>query len=1255
VIAFTSPGPSEETIRPSVSIDPSGLLEVVSPAVMLAGERVGTIRVRGLRAGEATLIMGAGRLAVRVVEPRVERAGSDARPAIVAPAPGACVWGVFSVGVERRVEPGQADLPVRLRLPDGRTIEPERVSDASLGPDRRAVFEIDASGLAPGVCLLTPVVEGEAGLNLAGDPVGVLVVRPDDAAVASGEAEASYDVARPRRFQDERASVGRAEGASGGGYYNNFAAYPALCFPVEVPEAGHYQVMLRAMGTLAGGELPWVDVVVDGADFPATGGPLVSMRWHRVPVGAPIWLEPGRRLITPFFANDFYVPDAADRNLMIDTIEVARVGPPGESAVADHGGAVGEGGLVIPALGADEGEAGPSGGDRMGGSMPASMSSMSSMSGGAMAGPGAGGAMAAMAVGGVAGGPSMPRSMASVEMLEAAGMATATPGNAAAYDPMGLASVPIRVALDRVLDGLPVMGEVLVEGQAWTPTWALPGERRGPAPEVTLLVNGREAGRQITFAPRFLIDAGLLDDGENTVQLIARLGPAGASGGGAEARTPVQRVRYQRGAGWTRPAPLRVIRLGVHDPAWDPRSRTLHRAEHSPRERVAIAMYSRETVRVDLPADLSGRFRIGVEALGANFEGAAQLSLRLESGREPPVDLGTVEAASWWDTRFIEPHDLPPGPKCLHVTFANDHYRPGAGDRNVWIQAVVLREEGVAGDEGGAPADTAPVAGLLYPRAGEEFWMAGAVVAEAFDDRGVARAELLIDGIETGVRRWARGQAGPIVLPVPARTLAPGEHTVQVRVYDERGNAGESEGVTIRVLDAEPPGGTGYDRAITLLDRFAFGPGDRELAAILSMGPAAWLEHDITRPLADAGELTAMGPGLIWFEDGRYDYGPPRRALEHAYHTPSPARARFVLWAQNHFSTWIRKAEGDRKWQEHTEFARLGAAPFADLLLASSRSPAMLRYLDQDQSYAGRLNENYAREIMELHTLGVDGGYSQADVTNLAGVLTGWTSSTLGSGPAGNAPRGFRFRFDPQVSSSAATTVVGVEFAETGRPDRYDRALHAIEALAAHPSTARHVAAKLCEAYVCVPPPEELVDDLALEFTRTGGDMAAMLVAMSEHPAFWGAARGRRLATPLDYALRLARGTGYHHPWRLGEFLQLSGFQVFDRSTPDGYPTEDTAYSDSNAMIQRWSLAQDASWALVGLVPDTLQWRGAATDRAWAQSVVDCVAIGLTGRVLGERSNQAAVDLLLESDAPPAERIRMIAPVIAQMPEANLK
>lgn len=1227
VIAFSVAGASRAAFSPPVAISPDGVVDLLAPPTILEDESIGYLRVRGRAVGVATLDVGGTRIVIDVVEPRVADSDGAGLPRVVGPSAEACVWGEFAVGVERRVEPLDAEGTILLELPGGRRVQPLRVSDESVGPDRRAVFELDGSSLGQGLCVLTPVVTFEGGREVKGAPVEVRVVEPGDADLTRGEAEARYEVQRPQRFQESRVTVGRSEDASGGAYFNNFGSYPAVCFPVRVERGGWYQVFVRAMGTLAGGELPWIDVVVDGAPNPSTGGPLVSMRWHRLAVGTPIWLDPGTRIITPYFANDFYVQDAADRNLLIDTVEVARVGPVGATGTDPD-----QGGLVIPSL-----DAAAEGGGSMGGMTGGMARSM-------------GGAMAAAMGGGGAMHPG---------------------GLYAIADPMGLAVAPVRIALDQVLEGRALTGGLLVEGQAWTPS----ANGQMIAPDVELLVNGRVLGRQRTFAPRFLIDADEFEDGVNTIQLTAsvRMDTAGSAQGamasgvmgaspasaadveapsGVIARTPVQTVSFARPTGATRGTRTQTLRFGIHDPGWDAHTRELFRSEHYPRERTAVGMYSRESIRLTLPPQITGRFRVGVEALGTAFEGEPELSIRLESAREGPIELGAVSAGTWWDTRFVDPIVLPQGPKSLVVTFTNDRYQAGAGDRNVWIQSLVLRE---ASDE--APDSAAPVAALAFPREGDEFWMAGAVVAEACDDRGVERVELVVDGVETGVRRWVRDQAGPVVLPLLARALDPGEHVVSVRAYDAQGNIGESTSATIRVLERAPEsdGGTEYDRAVTMLDRFAFGPDDRELAAILAMGRSAWLRDRLSRRLDDPGEQAALGPGLIWFEDGRYEYGPPRRALEHAFYTPNPARARFVLWAENHFSTWLRKAEGDRKWREHAEFARLGVAPFRDLLLASARSPAMLRYLDQDQSFAGRLNENYAREIMELHTLGVHGGYTQTDVTNLASVLTGWTAATLGDGQGGGGPRGFTFRFDPSVSSGEATRVLGVAFPAAARGKRYDRALLAIETLAAHPSTARHVATRLCESYAASPAPEQLVDAMAAEFERTDGDLAAVLVAMSEHPAFWEVAMRRRMTTPLDYALRLARGTGYHHPWRISEYLQLAGFQVFDRSTPDGYPAEDEAYGDSNAMIQRWSLAQDAGWALANLVPDPWKWDGAIADRAWAQRVVDSLAIGLTGRVLSERSNQAAIDLLLTSDASVSQRVQMIAPVVAQMPEANLK
>ncbi|MEZ6233127.1 MAG: DUF1800 family protein [Phycisphaerales bacterium] len=1241
VIAFEASQPGSESRRFEATVEPPGVLEVLAPPTLLDGERIGYLRVRGLRAGTATLAFAGQEIEVEVVEPGFAPAWSDSAPRIVSPVSGARVWGEFSVGAEVRVEPREPEGRLVLRTSNGGTIEASRATDAAMGPDRRFVFELGSGGETsspPGPLKITPVWVTDAGERV-GEAVTIELIEPRGAALRTAEAEARHDDPRPERFREGRVNVGRADDASGGQYANNAGAYPPVCVPIRVEHAGWHQVLVRASGTFAGGELPWVDVFVDNEQFPRTGGSLVSMRWHRVAVGEPIWLEAGTRTITPFFANDFYVPQVADRNLMLDVVEVARLGPASDADAP----------VEMPALEAlaldDQPE--PNADGAMGGNAEPSPR--------AMAGHGAVSGAMPGAMSGVMSG-TMPGTMNA-----AMGGPSTTTGPVMVTDAMGVELAPIRVALDQMLDGRSLTGDLLIEGAAWT---APAGDARR-VPEVALILNGREVARQRTFAPRFLLDADAFENGQNTIALVATAGGpvetpnpdiSVAPSPACTAATPTQTVTFNRPDHAPGLEPLRFLRFGVHDRGWDEASRRLHRNEHYPRERVAIAMYSNATVDLSLPEDLIGRFEIGIESLGTRLEGAPRLEVSLISGRDGPAPVGAIEAPTWWTPRTAGTVDLPPGPKRLEIAFTNDRFQAGVGDRNVWIQSVVLREARPSeGDDAAPPDRQAPVASLLWPPEGESFHMAGAVVVEACDNVGVERVELLIDGRETGIRRWVRRQTGPFVLPLLVRALEPGEHTLNVRAFDEAGNRADTPAATVTILADAPADATTFDRATTLLNRFAFGPDPAELADILTRGEEHWLRDSLAASLDEPAELAAMAPGLIWFEDGRYNYGPPRRVLEHAFYTPNPARTRFVLWASNHFSTWIRKVEGDRKWAEHAELARLGPARFQDLLFASARSPAMLRYLDQDTSFAGRLNENYAREIMELHTLGVRGGYSQTDVTQLAGLLTGWTATTLGGGQGGGGPRGFTFRFDPGVSSADATRIVGLEFPETSRSDRYDRALFMIEALAAHPSTARYVAIKLCEAYVCVPAPDDLVDDLAHVFTETGGDMAAMLVAMSEHPSFWASVEHGRMTTPFDYAMRLARTTQHHHPWRLGEYLQLSGFQVFERSTPDGYPTEDVAYADSNAMVQRWSLAQDASGAIANLVPDSWRWDGVTPDRAWAQRVVDALAIGLTGRVLSERSNEAAIDLLLSTEAPVSQRVRIIAPVVAQMPEANLR
>jgi uncharacterized protein (DUF1800 family) len=495
--------------------------------------------------------------------------------------------------------------------------------------------------------------------------------------------------------------------------------------------------------------------------------------------------------------------------------------------------------------------------------------------------------------------------------------------------------------------------------------------------------------------------------------------------------------------------------------------------------------------------------------------------------------------------------------------------------------------------------------------------------------------------------------AGHVVLPLVLRELAPGEHSLAVRVRDQAGNLGESRTIRFQVA-AEPPAERGpYARAVRLLNRFAFGPDDRELAAILTLGEQEWLEARLAA--RGAGDEAALDLALAQRGEAFF-YDIERSVLAHALRTPNPVRTRFVQWIENHFSTWIGKVNQPTEWRTHVQWLELGPAPFGELLAHSATSAAMLVYLDQAQSYAGRLNENFAREILELHTVGVHGGYTQAEVTSLAGLLTGLTVAAEApvDGKGGYLMR--EFRFDPELGDGATREILGMRFERAPAEARYDRFQLALETLAAHPSTARFIARKLAEHYVSVPGPDRLVDDLARVFTASGGDPRALLPAIAQHPEFWSTDAPPRLTTPLDFALRLGRATDlYPVSSALGAYLRRSGMAMFDRATPDGYPEEDQAWVDTNALLQRWRLANDIPWAVRELIPDGMRRAPAGEVERWRQRMVDVAAIRLTGWPLGEESNAAALEWLEETGGPAWQQGDRAALMVCRLPEASLK
>jgi uncharacterized protein (DUF1800 family) len=643
-----------------------------------------------------------------------------------------------------------------------------------------------------------------------------------------------------------------------------------------------------------------------------------------------------------------------------------------------------------------------------------------------------------------------------------------------------------------------------------------------------------------------------------------------------------------------------------------------------------------------------------------------------------------VEARTWWD-RAAEPR--PPrtylllnGDSVTHVravdplfNIRKDQLTPGAN--NVQLQAIAdngdsaftpvqtVWLEGDAPPPGRSDADhllkerdtTPPEILVLYPPADHRVSGADAVVAWVQDNVNLQSADLIIDDEPQFLDLVPDNQLGELVLPVLARSLKPGRHEFQVRAWDDAGNQQISAPRSFLVEPIDPIHPGKYHRAIRLLNRFGYGRAPRELAAILIQGEKSWLTSRLRKSFRSPDERALQAYLLAAYPDDDSRTHVERRVSEQLMRTDNPARIRFVMWLENHFSTWIQKTGPASKWDEHIRFCMRGAAPFSELLYASATSPAMLYYLDQNRSFRGQINENYAREIMELHTLGVDGGYSQADVTELAKLLTGWTVDDEADlmRPGHNLVR--TFRFAPSLNHGEERIVVGKRFRQASREHRFDRIRQALEVLSAHPNTASFVCGKLIEHYVQVPAPEAMKQDLAKAFMESGGDMVAVMVAMAARDEFWDNALPAKFTTPLDFGIHLARISPTSDPAALNRFLGNSGMLLFGRPTPDGYPEEPGEYADTNAFLQRWNHSQAAQKGLASVIPDS--WRDERRFRSGLeqQRLIDLAAIRLTGTLLSKRSNEAALQAVSAATGSPNERAEQLAAFIGYLPEMHLR
>jgi uncharacterized protein (DUF1800 family) len=417
---------------------------------------------------------------------------------------------------------------------------------------------------------------------------------------------------------------------------------------------------------------------------------------------------------------------------------------------------------------------------------------------------------------------------------------------------------------------------------------------------------------------------------------------------------------------------------------------------------------------------------------------------------------------------------------------------------------------------------------------------------------------------------------------------------------------------------------------VHLLNRAAFGARPGDVGRVLAMGVDAWLDlqlhperipdtaaqryleglevmrrppDEVARALREAAaerrqrraamrsDSTATmpppdgEPGVL----RRYPAQLQQAAVARAVLSERQLYEVMVDFWVNHFNVFMAKGNDRGLMPAYVEETIRPRAldRFEDLLVATARSPAMLNYLDNAQSVAegalpplgrpgGRagqerllarmprgVNENYARELLELHTLGVDGGYTQADVEAVARILTGWSVRLRGDP---------EFVFNAWAHARGPKTALGRTFSEDG--EREGLALLAF--LARHPSTMRHVSAKLCTRLVSDVPPEGCIDAGVHAWEKSGGDVRQIVGAILRSDEFWAAeARSAKLKTPLEFVASAVRAVGGRPDTTpaLAALVARLGQPLYLQAAPTGYPEREESWVNTGALLERFNAA----------------------------------------------------------------------------------
>ncbi|HSZ55741.1 MAG TPA: DUF1800 domain-containing protein [Tepidisphaeraceae bacterium] len=447
------------------------------------------------------------------------------------------------------------------------------------------------------------------------------------------------------------------------------------------------------------------------------------------------------------------------------------------------------------------------------------------------------------------------------------------------------------------------------------------------------------------------------------------------------------------------------------------------------------------------------------------------------------------------------------------------------------------------------------------------------------------------------------------------------------------------------------------EKVVHVLSRLGFGPTPGEVDEVLKTGGwQAWVKRQMDPvTIDDATCDRVINEKFKWasmsMTELQKEYDGDNQNIRQLHReVPEYVVTRAVLsnrqfyelmcdfW-RNHFCVDQPETnEKSRSWTdadyENTVIRKNVFAHFGDMLMASAHHPAMLEYLDNKLSRADAWNENYAREVMELHTLGADRGYGNLDVQELSKVLTGW-----------NYDDSFQFIFRPEWQQKGPKLWLGMRI-----PEGYEGGMLALNTLATHPNTAQFISEKLCRYLVNDNPPPTLVRHVAQVFRQTKGDLPKVYMAIISSREFMSRENYRaKFKTPFQFTVSALRATGakLNDANRVATMIGKMGEQLYNCADPTGYFDTAERWMDSGVLTTRWQF----SWDLVRGAVGGAKMSNSFFDRYQAdkpEEIEQKMIEDLTGGDAGDRELVALKDAAAQKDIPKMTSIMLGSPSFQQ-------